>query len=110
MGEVFEIEEISTRKHYAVKKIFDLARFRRVEIDAPRLHLPFNADIREVFLEKNRVLQIIQSFYEGGSGFDLSADHLGGLDIKQARQLGAQLAYGLWALHRQGVIHRDIKL
>lgn len=77
---------------------------------------PFNSALREVFVQwygdEARDLYVVTPWYSGG---DL--DHWYGAKrwttrpgSETIRDIMAQLAYGLWELHKRGMMHADVKL
>src|SRR5262245_52540617 len=58
--------------------------------------------------EKNEPPFLVMEFVEGISLQD-KLDKQGALEVKEILRIGMQIAEGLTAAHRQGLVHRDIK-
>eukprot|EP00928_Gymnodinium_smaydae_P017487 TRINITY_DN16687_c0_g1_i1.p1 TRINITY_DN16687_c0_g1~~TRINITY_DN16687_c0_g1_i1.p1 ORF type:complete len:428 (-),score=44.02 TRINITY_DN16687_c0_g1_i1:150-1385(-) len=87
--------------------------FDPVEIEPLMLNLPFVAELNSVFYSKrSQRVSVLMRLYEGGN----LADYVHGVfgagakfSVRQIRSWGAQIAYGLWQLHRSRFIHNDLK-
>ena len=84
-----------------------LARFAREARLASELRTTHLVPILELG-ESDGLTFLIQPYYSGGS-LSQRLRVLGPLSTEQAVDLAAQLARGLDALHREGVLHRDVK-
>eukprot|EP00449_Zooxanthella_nutricula_P064142 CAMPEP_0198559030 /NCGR_PEP_ID=MMETSP1462-20131121/91589_1 /TAXON_ID=1333877 /ORGANISM="Brandtodinium nutriculum, Strain RCC3387" /LENGTH=387 /DNA_ID=CAMNT_0044289867 /DNA_START=52 /DNA_END=1215 /DNA_ORIENTATION=+ len=73
--------------------------------------LAFNCWVRDVFEDTGRTgavtgaFRFVMPMYEGGDLFQ----KVGKMNVAEVRAVGRQIALGLWALHRHGIIHRDVK-
>lgn len=83
-----------------------MRRFTQEAKSAAALNHPNIAQIFEIG-EHNRANYIAMEYVEGETLRQLLVRRK--LDIKQAVELAAQVASGLSAAHKEGVIHRDIK-
>eukprot|EP00746_Dinoflagellata_sp_MGD_P140052 gnl/MRDRNA2_/MRDRNA2_73370_c0_seq1.p1 gnl/MRDRNA2_/MRDRNA2_73370_c0~~gnl/MRDRNA2_/MRDRNA2_73370_c0_seq1.p1 ORF type:complete len:543 (+),score=85.16 gnl/MRDRNA2_/MRDRNA2_73370_c0_seq1:101-1729(+) len=85
---------------HEVKKNFD-----PMELIPSRLNLPFVSRIEGVFHDEgSQRLWIAQPFYSGGDLFNHRA-----ASPTEVLALAKQFAYGLWQIHRSGIIYGDIK-
>ncbi len=117
MGAVYEAEQISTRKHRALKVLTN--RFGADEKAQTRF-------VREATvgaeIDSDHVVDVIGAGIDASTGLPwLAMEMLDGLDLKRLgtergpfeprhlRTLFAQLGHGLGAAHAAGVIHRDLK-
>lgn len=91
----------------AIKDIFDWREFQPAEIAPSRLNLAFNSEILEVFQPHKKHVQMVYTLYSGGSFHDYMRHKT--FDVKGALSFASQIAYGLWRLHLQGFVHRDLK-
>ncbi|KAJ8594758.1 kinase-like protein, partial [Rhizopogon salebrosus TDB-379] len=116
-GDVYRAEDRITGQDVALKVIkrrgaqpgeLDLVR---VEVDAMKRVMgdPHCVRIEAAFQDRHH-LYLALSFYPGGDLFDLiSCYQSEGVPIDNARVYMAELLVGVYHLHRQGIIHRDIK-
>ena len=75
-----------------------------------KLHHPNVVGLHEVCFTKD-FFCLVMDFYPGGNLCDLVQDHPNGkLEEKQARIYFKQMVDGLNYIHRQDIIHRDMKL
>ena len=75
-----------------------------------KLHHPNVVGLHEVCFTKD-FFCLVMDFYPGGNLCDLVQDHPNGkLEEKQARIYFKQMVDGLSYIHRQAIIHRDMKL
>jgi serine/threonine-protein kinase len=58
--------------------------------------------------ESDGLMYLVQPYYRAGS-LSQRLRALGPLELEEALDLAAQLARGLDLLHRQGILHRDVK-
>lgn len=83
--------------------------FDPIELEPMRLKLPFVADLEAVFQKKDKVWIAARRFAGGSlrSHLEFYPEYKA---LAEVRTLAAQMAYGLWQMHRQGFIHGDVKL
>jgi serine/threonine protein kinase len=115
MGVVYEAEQISLKRHVALKVLRfgaapdtdALKRFQREAETVARLH---HTNIVPIFAvgEENGVHYYAMQFIEGESLAD-RAKSQGACDPRQVAGWGLQAADALVYAHERGVVHRDIK-
>jgi serine/threonine-protein kinase len=116
MGSVYLAEQVSVARKVALKVLHgDFAadedfvkRFRLEARLAASLNHRNVITIHEFDQADDGSLFIAMEYLEGHTLNDLIRDH-GALPVGRAVRLGLQIAQGLEAAHRAGVIHRDIK-
>jgi len=98
---------------WAAKEAITQQGMEEIELFVQSLNLPFNGWIREFFADEiDQPSIIIAPVYDGGdlvSRIHTNAWKSISTDLKMLRGLFAQVAYGLWELHQQGIVHSDIK-
>eukprot|EP00928_Gymnodinium_smaydae_P039581 TRINITY_DN27004_c0_g1_i1.p1 TRINITY_DN27004_c0_g1~~TRINITY_DN27004_c0_g1_i1.p1 ORF type:complete len:398 (-),score=30.55 TRINITY_DN27004_c0_g1_i1:344-1537(-) len=108
-GKVFKAKDTKTGETVAIKEV-KCKLFQQVEQDVMSLKLPFVADIKEIIKSGGpffRKVSIVTPFYEGG---DVSQYvKVGNISYELLKSWGKQMAYGLWVLHRNGILYRDLK-
>ncbi|GEC10088.1 hypothetical protein SSP24_77430 [Streptomyces spinoverrucosus] len=113
MGEVWRATDELLGRTVAVKLLAAEAdeaavrRFRREAEIAARLSHPHVVALYDAGAHEGRLF-LVMEFVDGGSLAGELAAH-GVLSPERVAHLAAQIAEGLSAAHRQGVIHRDIK-
>jgi serine/threonine-protein kinase len=114
MGEVLLAYDDRLDRRVAIKRIRPDAgitperreRFRREARISARLNHPAVVQIYDVLTEGD-VESIVMEYVEGTDLHALLGR--GPLDVEQTVRLARQLADGLDAAHRQGIVHRDLK-
>jgi eukaryotic-like serine/threonine-protein kinase len=114
MGEVLLAHDERLDRRVAVKRIRPDAkispdqreRFRREARVAARLNHSAIVQVYDI-LEEGDVEHIVMEYVEGTSLRDLASQ--GPLDLALALRLAREIAGGLDAAHREGVVHRDLK-
>lgn len=114
MGEVFLAYDERLDRQVAVKRIRPDAeagadrreRFRREARLAARLSHPSIVQVYDI-LHEGDFDYIVLEYVEGTSLWEHIED--GPMDVGEALDLARELADGLDAAHRQGIIHRDFK-
>ena len=114
MGVVYEAEDLSLKRHVAVKVLPEelarspeaLDRFKREARAASSLNHPNICVIHEIGEERGRSF-LVMELMEGQTLKHL----IGGkpMEIALVLELGVQLVDALGAAHAKGIIHRDIK-
>lgn len=115
MGVVFRARDCRLDRSVAIKFLAqeltrDLSanqRFRREASLAASLDHPHLAAVHDIGATVGGQQYIVMPFYAGGSLKQRLAQ--GPVPVKEAVELGRQLASGLAAAHRRDIIHRDIK-
>jgi serine/threonine-protein kinase len=116
MGEVFEAEHETIGKRVAVKILHKgfgrsadvVARFKREARVASRIEHPGIVDVTDFGQAEDGRLFFVMELLEGR----LLSDLLGRgqpLPLRQAADIGLQLASALTAAHEAGLLHRDLK-
>jgi serine/threonine protein kinase len=116
MGAVYLAEQISMARKVALKVLQGnyasddefIGRFRREARLAASLNHPYIVTVYDFDQGDDGTLFIAMEYIDGKSLTDVIRRD-GPLDIGRAARLGIQIAEGLDAAHRAGVIHRDIK-
>lgn len=116
MGTVYLAEQISMARKVALKVLHGnfasddefIGRFRREARLAASLNHPYIITVHDFDQGDDGALFIAMEYIDGRSLTEVIRRD-GPLDISRASKLGAQIAEGLEAAHRRGVIHRDIK-
>jgi serine/threonine protein kinase len=113
MGAVFEVERIADGKHFALKALATggdaqaMARFaREAEICANVKH-PNVVSIIDVDVARAGYLYLVMELAEGGT--TLHNIRRRNRDVPWTMNVLAQVSAGLSAIHRAGVVHRDLK-
>jgi serine/threonine-protein kinase len=115
MGVVYEAEDLALHRKVAIKvlppRLLDDSRARR----------RFQQEIAHaVAIEHPHVVPVYAAGYDKGmfflvlrliNGPDMASElrRVGRLDEGRALRLLGQVASALWAVHRRGIVHRDIK-
>ncbi len=112
MGEVWRAEDRLLGRTVAVKLLrtdeaADAERFRLEARTAGRLNHPNVVGVYDFGSHHGRLYLVMELV----DGWSLAQERSlrGALDPQEAAALAAQVASGLAAAHRQGVIHRDVK-
>lgn len=116
MGTVYLAEQISMARKVALKVLHGnfasddefIGRFRREARLAASLNHPYIVTVHDFDQGDDGALFIAMEYIDGRSVTEVIRRD-GPLDVVRASRLGAQIAEGLEAAHRRGVIHRDIK-
>ena len=116
MGAVYLAEQISMARKVALKVLQGnyasdeefIGRFRREARLAASLNHPYIVTVYDFDQGDDGALFIAMEYIDGKSLTEVIRRD-GPLDIGRAARLGIQIAEGLEAAHRSGVIHRDIK-
>lgn len=116
MGTVYLAEQVSIGRKVALKLLQGnyakndefITRFRREARLAASLNHRNIVTVHDFDQDADGTLFLAMEYVDGKKLTDLIRRD-GPLDIQRAVRLGAQIADGLDAAHRQGVIHRDIK-
>lgn len=114
MGEVFLAYDERLDRRVAIKRIRPETgdrierrrRFRREARLAARLSHPAIVQVHDILYEGG-LDHIVMEYVEGKTLRDM-ADR-GPLEVRQVLELARELADGLDAAHRQGIVHRDLK-
>jgi serine/threonine-protein kinase len=114
MGEVFLAYDERLDRRVAIKRIRPEAgvtrerreRFRREARMAARLSHPAIVQVYDILLD-NDIDSIVMEHVEGESLREMVEQ--GPLEVRQVLELARELADGLDAAHRQGIVHRDLK-
>ena len=116
IGAVYEALQVGLDRAVAVKLLREdyledaqaLERFRREGRAVARIRHPNVADIYDSGILPSGEAYIVMELVSGETLRGL-LDRSGALPIAQAARIGRQLAEGIEAAHRSGVIHRDLK-
>lgn len=112
MGVVYKAEDIKLERFVALKFLpgnllaseQDKARFVQEAKSASPLNHPNVATVYEID-EADGQMFISMEFVDGAT----LREKMGSVSMKQAVDIGVQIADGLAAAHEKGVVHRDIK-
>jgi hypothetical protein len=112
MGIVYEVERAGSRGSFALKVLRrssheDAYRLKREFRTLSRLGHPNLVVLYELFADADGAafsMELVR-----GSDFLSYVRPNGAVDLQRLRRVLCQLAEGLWALHSEGVIHRDVK-
>ncbi len=115
MGVVYRAKDLELGRDVAIKLLPPEMgrdrranlRFRREAMSASLLDHPNIAVIHEIGASSDGRLFIAMAYYRGQTLKELLNN--GPLPVEEARRIGSQIAKGLSAAHRKGIIHRDIK-
>ncbi|NDJ11952.1 MAG: serine/threonine-protein kinase [Acidobacteriia bacterium] len=115
MGVVYRAEDTRLNRPVALKFLaaeslgeVERQRFLNEARAAAAVQHPNICPIYDVD-EADGQIFIAMAFVEGKTLSGLPGSGTGGMDILEAARIGAQIASGLDAAHRQGIVHRDIK-
>lgn len=114
MGEVYRAKDSRLNREVAVKILSEswrqdpgfLIRFEREAKVLASLNHPNIVSLHE-FGEVDGRAYAVMELLQGQTLRQALAD--GPLPLRQAAEIGAEVAHGLAAAHREGVIHRDLK-
>jgi eukaryotic-like serine/threonine-protein kinase len=112
MGVVYKAEDLKLERAVALKFLppnllasaQDKARFVQEAKSASALNHPNVATVYEID-EADGQMFIAMEFVEGVT----LREKMGNVSMKQAVDIGVQVADGLAAAHEKGIVHRDIK-
>jgi serine/threonine-protein kinase len=112
MGVVYKAEDLKLERPVALKFLpgnflaseQDKARFVQEAKSASALNHPNVATVYEID-EVDGQMFIAMEFVDGAT----LREKLSGISLKQAVDIGVQIADGLAAAHEKGIVHRDIK-
>src|SRR5262249_2473396 len=114
MGEGYRARDTRLARTVAVKGLPEALgahpeRVSRFEREARSASALSHANVVSVFDvgRSGDSFYLVTEIVEGGSLRELLAR--GGLPLRRALDLGAQIASGLAAAHEQGIVHRDLK-
>jgi Tol biopolymer transport system component/serine/threonine protein kinase len=115
MGEVYLAEDTSLERRVALKFLPEYLhadevarkRFMREAKSAAAIEHPFICNIKEVAQTDEGQDFIVMEYVEGQTLKDRLEE--GPLPIKEALQIGSEVAQALERAHNAGVIHRDLK-
>lgn len=116
MGEVYRAQDVRLQRPAAVKllraslcrDLESLARFSREGTNASRINHPHVAQVYDAGETTEGVPYLAMEFVPGES-LKRVLEREGHLDRRRAVELVRQIALGLDAAHRLGVVHRDLK-
>src|ERR1051326_1391603 len=112
MGVVYKAEDLKLERPVALKFLpgnllssaQDKARFVQEAKSASALNHPNVATVYEID-EADGQMFIAMEFVDGTT----LREKMAGISLKQAVDIGVQIADGLAAAHEKGIVHRDIK-
>ena len=115
MGEVHLAEDTSLKRNVALKFLPETLqqdpvarkRFIREAKSTAGLDHPFICNIHEVAETEDGQDFIVMEYVQGQTLKDKLTD--GPLPIKDALQVGVEIAEALEVAHQQGIVHRDLK-
>ena len=106
-AEVFRCVEKTSRKEYAMK-IIDETKFCLKELNIiSSLHHPFIVQFQDSF-SKNGQVYLIMEYVKGGELYDLVSEKR--MSEKEALYYFKQICSAIQYLHRQDIVHGDIKV
>lgn len=117
MGEVWLAEHLTLETHVAVKFIHAnvpanrdeaVARFRREAAVAAKIRSPHIVQVFDQGVMDEGTPYIVMELLEGES-LEARLERVGRLTMRQTAQIVSQVAKGLRAAHKVGIVHRDIK-
>ncbi|RPI80754.1 MAG: serine/threonine protein kinase, partial [Planctomycetaceae bacterium] len=83
---------------------------RRFQREAQAAAAVTNEHVVRIYaVDEARSIPFLVMEYVDGCSLQQEIDRRGALDVKQVVRVGMQLAQGLAAAHKQGLVHRDIK-
>jgi serine/threonine-protein kinase len=112
MGAVYEVERMHDQHRFALKILharhdaMSLARFAREAQIAAQIQDPHVVGIVDLDVDEEGFLFLVMELVDGVPLSELR-DRFG--DVPFARDVLAQIADGLAAIHEAGVVHRDLK-
>eukprot|EP00928_Gymnodinium_smaydae_P094944 TRINITY_DN8069_c0_g1_i1.p1 TRINITY_DN8069_c0_g1~~TRINITY_DN8069_c0_g1_i1.p1 ORF type:complete len:401 (+),score=42.07 TRINITY_DN8069_c0_g1_i1:93-1205(+) len=97
-----------TESKFVIKEV-KRSEYRKQEKEAMSLKLPFVAEIVDTFKPSFSNVALVTRFYEGGDIQQYLSTHVT-VGIDKLKSWGSQMAYGLWSLHRNNILYRDLSL
>jgi len=115
MGVVFKAEEMGTERLAAIKVLPPelardeafLSRFRQEARATSLFRHPHIVQVYDVGQEKGIIYYVME--YVAGEALSELIETQGHLEVEKAVGIAADIADALYAVHRRGLIHRDIK-
>eukprot|EP00928_Gymnodinium_smaydae_P027046 TRINITY_DN21039_c0_g3_i1.p1 TRINITY_DN21039_c0_g3~~TRINITY_DN21039_c0_g3_i1.p1 ORF type:complete len:375 (-),score=55.39 TRINITY_DN21039_c0_g3_i1:186-1310(-) len=108
-GTVYKAREKGSETYNLAIKEVERRVYKGVEDQVMGLKLPFVADVFNVLKSLSKV-SLVTRVYEGGTVHKYLEKTSDDKNYALLKSWGEQMAYGLWSLHRNKILYRDMKV